>query len=91
MNHEPAAPDQTLVRPMSAYLAAPYEFTPAEQAAIERAASEHLSPYLTDHDAEEVAYNIASAIRSALVTGALAAYGDELADALPSLDTRNRT
>lgn len=49
-----------------------HEFTEAEQAAIEQAAAEHLGAFLTDRDAEEVAYCFAQAIRDELVKTALA-------------------
>lgn len=68
-----------------------YEFTPAEQAAIEAAAADHLSAFFTDNDAQDVAYGIAAAIRPALVAAAFEARANEVADALPTLDQRNRT
>ena len=40
-----------------------YEFTDAEQAAIEAAAHEQLSTVMVDRDAEEAAYGIAEMVR----------------------------
>ena len=66
-----------------------YEFTPAEQAAIEQAAVDHLSAFFTDNDAQDVAYGIAAAIRPAIVAAAFEARANEVADTLPALDLRN--
>jgi hypothetical protein len=48
-----------------------YEFTYDEERAIEKAAADHLSAFLTDRDAEEVAYDFAQAIRGALAEAAV--------------------
>lgn len=44
-----------------------HDFTEAEQAAIEQAATDHLSNHFVQSDAEEIAYDIANSIRAALV------------------------
>ena len=67
-----------------------HEFTPAEQTAIEQAAADYLAAFLTGRDAADVAYDIANAIRPAIVNAAFEAKANELADALPTLDLRHQ-
>lgn len=67
-----------------------HDFTEAEQAAIEKAAADHLEFNFAPSDAREIAYDIAQAIRSATF---IAAHEDaaEAMDNAESLEARSAT